>query len=427
MKSVAALVAITLLLLVGPLTGVALAGGPADRVVPRPEGGPLRLDLTRIGPRLITADGPDTLTVVGTLTNTGDRPVDDLVVRVQRGDPLDTEGRLRDALDGAAGTDAVTPQFTPLPGELPPGGQLPVRLDVPLRGAAETTLALRETGVYELLVNVNGVPQDGARARLAAVRMLLPVLSLPPAPGAPVIDPDDAASTDRARATPFSLLYPITEVPRRLSTVPGEATLLTDDDLAGSLAPDGRLGGLVSALADAAPPGSAVRQSICVAVDPDLVETAAAMRAGYSVRAPDGSVRPGGGGAVAAAWLDELSAVAASGCVVALPYADADLVALTRGGLGELATGAVTEGRRTLADLLGVAAVVDATWPVDGLLDGPTLERVAAAGGRTLVLAADGVEQGRTQRSTGAVPIVGVPGGRTAVLTDPLLTAAAAG
>ncbi len=425
MKPVAALVAITLILLVGPLTGVAPAGEPADRVVP-PDGGPLRLELAQVGPRLVTAGGPDTLTVVGTLTNTGDRPVDDLVVRVQRGDPLDAEGRLRDALDGAAGTDAVTPQFTPLPGELPPGGQLPVRLDVPLRGAPETTLALRETGVYELLVNVNGVPQDGARARLAAVRMLLPVLSLPAAPGVPAGDPDDAGA-DRPGATPFSLLYPITDVPRRLSTVPGEPTLLTDDDLAGSLAPDGRLGGLVTALADAAPAGSAVRQSICLAIDPDLVETAAAMRAGYSVLAPDGSLRPGGGAEVAGAWLDGLSAVAGSGCVIALPYADADLVALTRGGLGDLATGAVTEGRRTLAELLGVAALAEATWPADGLLDGPTLDRVGAAGGRTLVLAADGVGQGRTQRSTGVVPIEGAPGGQTAVLTDPLLTAAATG
>ena len=99
------------------------------------ECGPLRLDITDVGPRVVTAGGPDALSVVGTLTNTGDRPVDELVVRVQRGQPLRTEGQLRDALDGSAATDAVTPQFTELPGELAPGGQVQVRLSVPLRGA----------------------------------------------------------------------------------------------------------------------------------------------------------------------------------------------------------------------------------------------------------------------------------------------------
>ena len=56
------------------------------------------------------------------------------MIRVQRGDPLGTEGAVRDALDGDASTDAVTPQFTELPGELAPRGQMPVRLTVPRRG-----------------------------------------------------------------------------------------------------------------------------------------------------------------------------------------------------------------------------------------------------------------------------------------------------
>ena len=129
---------------------------------------------------------------------------------MQRGQPLGTEGAVRDALDGSAGTDAVQPQFVPLPGELAPGGRLPVRLAVLLRGRPDSSLALNATGVHELLVNVNGVPEDGARARLAAVRMLLPVLSLPPDPASPTdtgVPPDrahrvavHAALPDRGRA-----------------------------------------------------------------------------------------------------------------------------------------------------------------------------------------------------------------------------------
>jgi uncharacterized protein DUF6049 len=76
--------------------------------------------------------------------------------------------------------------------------------------------------------------------------------------------------------------------------------------------------------------------------------------------------------------------------------------------------------------VLGAAVPDDVTWPAAGLLDEPTLAGVAAAGDRTLLLSADGVEQ-RTPRDSGVVAIEsGVPG-RTAVLTDPLLTAALTG
>jgi hypothetical protein len=432
-KAVAALVAITVVLLAGPLPAAASAGEPAvPAAAPDLAGtgraetttGSLRLDLTHVGPRVVTAAGPDALTVVGTLTNTGTVPVDDLAIRVQRGDALHTEGQLRDALDGSAATDTVTPQFTELPGPLAPGAQVAVQLSVVLRGAPQTGLALDDTGVYELLVNVNGVPQGSDRARLAAARMLLPVVSLPAGPqGA------RAVPAEQVIPTPFALLFPITGTPRRLSTVPGETTLLTDDSLAADLAPNGRLGGLLSALTGAAPAGSPVRQAICLAVDPDLVETVAAMRGGYDYLGPDGTPVPGAGVQVAGAWLDQLKAVAGDGCVTALPYADADLVALTRGGQGALATGAVTQGRQTLTEVLGVPIVDDATWPAAGQLDVPTLDAVAQAGGRTVVLAADGVEQQRTQRTTGVVPLDRTTAGdqQTAVLTDPLLSTATAG
>ena len=129
-------------------------------------------------PRVVTADGPATVTVSGTLRNTGDRPVDDLEVRLQRGDALRTDGDVRDALAGAGRMDVVAPDFVALPGILDPGVALPVQLNVPLRGAPQDGLALTRPGLYMLLVNVNGVPRDGVRARLAAVRLLLPVLAL---------------------------------------------------------------------------------------------------------------------------------------------------------------------------------------------------------------------------------------------------------
>lgn len=420
MKAVAALVAIALLLLLGPLTGPALAALPAP--VPS-DAGPLRLEIEELGPRVVTADGPTVLSLVGNITNTGTEPVAGLGVRLQRSDPLTTEGDVRDALRGAKAADAVVPQFVDLPGELAPGARAPLRLSVALRGTPAQSLALSRPGVYELLLNVNGVPAGGERARLAVLRMLLPVLSLP-APDGTTAPP--APPPSRPTPVPFTLLYPVTDPPRRLPTVPGEPALLTDDELAGSFAPGGRLHGLVTALAERAPTGSGVRSATCLAVDADLVATAAAMRDGYEVRGPDGVRTPGSGAAAAGRWLELLATTARGGCVLALPYADADLVALTRGDLDELAARAVVDGRVVLAEALGTPVLTGLTWPADGVLDERTLARAVAPHGRALVLSTDGIAAG-TDRILGVVPVAGGEVPQLAVLTDPLLTRAASG
>ncbi|MEJ3655821.1 DUF6049 family protein [Actinomycetes bacterium KLBMP 9759] len=419
MKAVATVVAITAIVLTGLMGPAPTATAQAVPAAPgqTPEsGGPLDLELTEMTPRIVTSDGPDTLTVAGTVTNVGATRINDLVVRVQRGLPIATEGGLRDGLDGNAPTDAVQPQFQPLAGSLGPGEQVPVRLTIALQGLQEQGLALSETGVYELLVNVNGVPEGGLRARLAAMRVLLPVLSLPQGR-----DP-----ARQATPRPFSLLYPVTERPHRVSTVPPEQTLLTDDELAASFATGGRLDGVVSALAEQAPVGSQARAATCLAIDPELVETAGQMSRGYQFLNADGIPVQGAGTEAARLWLERLRTVAQGGCVIALPYADADLVALTRGGMADQATLAIKEGRALLTELLAVQPLPDVTWPADGVLDGPTFDLAGASDGGRLVLSADAVEQGRTKRSTGVVPVAG-RSPQVAVLTDPLLERAVRG
>ncbi|HEY0816787.1 MAG TPA: DUF6049 family protein [Pseudonocardia sp.] len=406
MRPVAALAAVA----VAVLTAL-LFGGPAEAATP----GGLRLELSDVSPRVVTADGPTTLTVIGTLRNDGLDPVTDLAIRVQRSNPLTTEGQVRDALDGAAATDATAPQFTPLADVLEPGAQVAVNLTVPLRGSSATGLALGTTGVDELLVNVNGTPARGTRARLAAARMLLPVLGLPGATTSPV---------RTAAPAPLTVLYPIADVPHRLSTIPGAPVLLDDDTLAASFAPTGRLGGLVAALAQRAPLSSPVRSAVCLAIDPDLVETASVMSQGYQFLGPDGVPRAGAGAAAAGQWLAQLTAVAKGGCVVALPYADADLVALRRGGLTDTASQAVVTGRQILSTLLQTAIATDVVWPADGLVDTSTLDVIEAAGGRSLLLSADSVD-GKAR--SGVVPLAGRRHPMAALLTDPLLSSAATG
>ena len=208
--------------------------------------------------------------------------------------------------------------------------------------------------------------------------------------------------------------------------MPGEPTLLADDDLAAELAPEGRLGSLVAALG-AAPVGSPVRDATCLAIDPDLVETAVAMRSGYQVVTVSGPPVPGAGADVAGRWVDRLVAAARGGCVLALPFADADLVALSRGGLGPLAVTAQVEGRQLLTELLGTPVLDQAGWPVDGIADEPTLDRIADAGGRAVLLSADGIEQDRLPLRTGVLSLEDRSSPQFAVLTDPLLGVAAAG
>lgn len=413
MRPIATVVAIAVALLaVPPLAEPSGAATPEGAAAP-----PLTLRLDALEPNVVTASGPADLTVTGTLTNTGTSTVDDMAIRVQRGQPIGSEGDLRDALEGNAGADSVQPRFVPVPGALPPGGRLPVRLTVPLRGSPDSTLALTTPGVHELLVNVNGAPGGAPRARLAGVRMLLPVLSLPPDPAA-----RSEGAREPPRPTPMTLLYPITDVPHRIPTVQSEPTLLDGDELATELAPEGRLGGLVAALA-AAPVGSAARAATCLAIDPDLVETAIAMRDGYQVRTPDGGTVAGTGAQAAASWVEALIAQARGGCVVALPIADADLVSLNRSGLDRLAVTAQTDGRRLLAELLGTPVLDGLTWPVDAVLDEPTLARVGEAGNRAVLLTAESIGQNRGQLHSGVVPIAGHD--QFAVLADPLLTAAA--
>jgi hypothetical protein len=418
-RLLAAVLAVAFLLVSAAFLAPPAAADPAVTVPAPTASGPLTLELSGLAPRVVTADGPANVTVTGTLRNTGDRLVGDLEVRLQRGEALRTDGDVRDALAGDGRADAATPAFTPLPGTLAPGASMPVTLTVPLRGDPTEGLALDRPGVYELLVNVNGVPRDGLRARLAAARLLLPVLSLPagPDPGIPPVEPPVPGGPPG-----LTVLYPLVDTPHRLPTVPGEQTLLADDDLARSLAPDGRLGGLLAAFAEGAPAGSAVRAATCLAVDPDLVATAAAMRQGYAVRGPNGTV-PGTGADVAGTWLDTLAAVARGGCVVALPFADADLVALARGQLGDLGRLAVADAGAVVAEALGTPALDATTWPSGGVLDEPALADVADAGARAVVLDASTVDG--DAGTAGAVPVAVGSSSLLAVLTDPLLARAA--
>lgn len=456
------------------------AGRGEALAAPGARGPRLALHVDDMTPRLITADGPGSLTVTGSVTNIGDTDATGLKVRPQRGDRLRTEGELRTALSGDDTADTELGAFTDLTDTLAPGATVPLKFTVALRGPENRSLALDKIGVYPLLINVNGDDADGVRTRLTAVRVLLPVLGLPgtgvaaapevpggpaaPAvpgapgvPGAPAapggpagsaVPPAAAAGAGQAPvvappptsptgSNPVTVLYPLADEPHRLPTGPGEAVVLGTDEqggdrLAAELADGGRLDGLLDALEQAAPPGSAVRDSLCLAVDPDLLRTVYDMAGGYQLRTPDGVQTEGNGSDAAAKWLTRLRRDAAGRCVIALPYADADLVALSRAGLDDLAGYATKDGARIVGQLLGTTVRPDVTWPADGLMDERSLTDLMNAGGRVTVLSSDAVSQsGRpsSRDAAGGVVRLNAPHGRGSVpiglLADPLFALAA--
>ncbi|MFC7618409.1 hypothetical protein ACFQV2_38655 [Actinokineospora soli] len=256
--------------------------------------------------------------------------------------------------------------------------------------------------MYPLALNLNGVPDFGTTERLGSLSTLLPVLSVP---GGPAVDPP-------ATPTPLTVIWPLVDRPHRVeSPLSSGPALLADDSLASSLAVGGRLYTLLDAVRSAAETDPTLVRSLCFAVDPDLLTTVAAMAEGYQVRSGDGVIE-GRGATTAELWLTTLREVAQGQCVIPLPFADADLAALSRADTVALQTLALggpgitydeDDEPRTTTDIvesvLGVTPVDGVVWPAGGTLDQRTLADLAALR-ETTVLA----DNTRLSGATGSAP-----------------------
>ncbi|MEV6874913.1 DUF6049 family protein [Amycolatopsis sp. NPDC051128] len=336
------------------------------------EGARLRVDLAELAPRVITTS-TTTLTVAGTVTNTGDRKITRPQVRLQVGERQTNERGIGDVLSGAVIKDNLLTEFTPVADVLEPGQSAPLNITVNLTGAKAAQFG--KPGVYPLLVNVNGTPEFGGPARLGAVSMLMPVLS---APGR-------QSNGHSSGAPSMTLLWPLTgNVPHVYAAPYGSPLVLADDRLAAEIGADGRLNGLVTAAATAVRDDSSLAKSMCFALDPDLLATVDAMSRGYLVHTDAGNV-DGKGVETAKTWLSALRSLVGGRCVVALPFADADLDALTRIRPGDptLLTRAVT-GSATIQQVAGVTPQTGALWP-DGTPSASVLAALTEAGVRTVL------------------------------------------
>ena len=361
----------------------------------------LQVRVDRVTPDVVTTTSEPVVTVAGVVLNVGDRPVRDVVVRLEDAAAVPTSIGLRTNLTGDIDQFEPVGDFVQLSPELARGQEVPFVLSYPLRSADRPSLSIDEPGVYPVMVNVNGTPDYGAPARLDDSRFLLPVLGVPPDPSAE--SAADAVTTveppDTSKPVLLTLLWPIADRPRLAAGAPGGSTpvRLTDDDLATSLAPGGRLDTLLSAVEFATSPpvdpDGRVRTATCLAVDPDLLVTVNAMTGGYVVNVgpdagPGPPTRPGAGQDAAVAWLNRLKALARGMCVASTTYAQADLDALRRVGDPGLDRIATVSAGDIVDQILGVASVRGASLVGDGPLTGPAVRLLSDQGGQTVAVAA---------------------------------------
>ncbi|AQA06330.1 hypothetical protein BVC93_12150 [Mycobacterium sp. MS1601] len=364
----------------------------------------LVIHVDRVTPESVTTTGPPTVTVSGTVENVGDRPVRDVVARLERAPAVENSSQLRTDLGGENSQFSPVGEFIDISEELQHGQQAPFVLSYPLRSTTEPALDIQTPGVYPLLVNVNGTPDYGDPARLDDARFLLPVLGVPRADAPPGEDPGvdvaDVVAPDTSRPVPVTMLWPLADRPQLAPGVPGGTTpvRLADDSLATSLAPGGRLDMLLAAAEFATgptvDPGGEITRALCLAVDPDLLVTVNAMTGGYVVGnsanplAPPSN--PGGGQAAATAWLDRLRELAGRMCVTATPYAQADLDAVDRVGDPNLGTFATTTVFDLVDQILGVTSTRGVTVVGDGPLTSRVVHLLTDHGPTVAIAAADG-------------------------------------
>jgi hypothetical protein len=367
----------------------------------------LQVRIDQVTPQTVTTTSEPVVTVAGTVTNVGDRPVRDVKIRLEHAPAVITSAGLRSNLDGATDQYEPVANFLMVSPELERGHKVGFSLSTPLRSLSKPSLGIGKPGVYPLLVNVNGTPDYGEPARLDNARFLLPVVGVPPDPldtsGQALGAMGAMVAPDTSKPVPITMLWPLADQPRLAPGVPGGTipVRLMDDELATSLVTGGRLDVLLAAAEFATSrdvdPDGAVGRSMCLAVDPDLLVTVNAMTGGYVVsdsadgaaQQPGTPTHPGTGQAAAVSWLDRLRALAHRMCVAPLPYAQADLDAVQRvgdPGLSAIATGSAGD---IVDQILGVTAVRGATLIPDGSLTRRTVDLLGANGNNVVIAAAN--------------------------------------
>ncbi|MGH3745294.1 MAG: DUF6049 family protein [Mycobacteriales bacterium] len=341
----------------GALTGAARAG-PAAAVVATDE--VAAVTIGSVAPVSVTTG--QTLTLAGSVRNTGTAPLRGLRVLVGVGSPPSGRGALVRAFDQTPRLERVlTDCGTCTAAALAPTASATWSVSIPLGSQLDRSTV----SIYPLIVRIDSVAGSAGRASTW----------LPYFPGGV------------AAPVHVSWLWPLD-----LPPVVGATGAIRDPSFPASLATSGKVG---SMLAESTAPATTTPQGdqpgfapVTYAVEPSLLAAAAAT-------AQNGWRRTGDTDATAsrpadpasATFLSALRTATAGRGVVALPYADPDAAALTHNGLSLDLTTAVGTGRTDVAAALPRAEVLSGVgWVPGTAVDQPTLDTYAAAGDTALVL-----------------------------------------
>lgn len=425
-------------------------GPAANAATPSSSASPQRFAITldELTPKVLHAG--DTLSLSGTMVNTSGETLTAvsyaLRISTQR---ITTRYQLAHDADPRTTFGVVlssTRQKATDDGKVAPGQRIDWQLTLPIDRISMPT-SPDQFGAFPIAVEVTSRDDSGAQQdRLPTTAMWMP---------------KDAQFTP----TKISWLWPLTDGIHR-----GLGDTFTDDTLAADLAPDGRLGKLLGTATSAKTP-------VTYVVDPALVDDATAMAA--TVSGPSASSEGGGsappstssttptagttktatpkasatdkptasasagptpyqvatdatgtktrqgtGATSAADWLTALrAAVAAPGSgLVAMPYGDADLVALERAGLDKEIAIARSTGLSMLRSELAAPTSPDLVWPVDGQLDEATLDDLASDLVTTVVLDGQALQPQDPNALAGPRADLQTPSGSVrALLTDPTI------
>jgi hypothetical protein len=271
----------------------------------------LSFDVTSIDPALVTAAGPTTLTITGTMTNAGPEPLTDLSYRFQRGASLGSDAEVRQELSQPSEpTEQVQRTFTQIQGDLAAGASAPFAFSAAI--ADPGGLDVNAPGVYPLMVNVNGAVTLEAgplEARVGELHLLLTVMGVPGA--APATGDGADVGTGTTKALPVNFVWPLVDRPHL-----GVGGVFLDDDLQAAVSPGGRLSILLDGLTDTGasrlPAGS-----VTMVIDPQLLDELDRMTSAYRVVAP----ATDGAGAGPQPPMTALVQAAASAAATAAPTA----------------------------------------------------------------------------------------------------------
>jgi Family of unknown function (DUF6049) len=364
-----------LVLATAPLAAAPLAAGPAAAAsaAAGASPGPVSVAITSVTPDVATPGKP--VTVTGTVSNATARAVSGLSVQIRSsGSALTSRGDLTNYAAGNLPVDSpVAGAVAQLPGSLSSGSTEKWSVSLSAR-----ELGMTAFGVYPLAAEV-----DGAGVALDADRSFLPFWP---------------ARSTLAGPLQIAWVWPVMNSPQQAA-----CGALLNNHLAASLAPGGRLAGLLAAGSTPAASGA----DLTWAIDPGLLASAEAItkpyRAGGSETCAGTTTQPAS--TSARNWLAGLTAVTARQDFFVTPYDDVDVAALTHQGMDSDLTHAFNEGRSAARAILGSAqrpatAATDQeqghvslptgiggmAWPADGIADYGVLGNLAVNGVGTVIL-----------------------------------------